>query len=96
MMNKQDLVDLMATQADISKSAAESALNSFVTAVTETLTNGGKVSIVNFGSFETVKRSARTGRNPRTGGEMVIPSAVVAKFKAGKKLKDAVNTDTKN
>ena len=90
-MNKQDLVELMATQADISKAAAETALNSFITAVTETLTDGGKVSIVNFGSFETAKRSARTGRNPRTGGEMVIPAAVVAKFKAGKRLKDAVN-----
>jgi DNA-binding protein HU-beta len=94
-MNKQDLVDLMATQADISKTAAEAALNSFITAVTDTLTGGGKVSIVNFGSFETAKRSARTGRNPRTGGEMVIPAAVVAKFKAGKKLKDAVNGEAK-
>jgi len=93
-MNKQDLVDLIATQTDISKTNAEAALNTFVDAVTKTLSEGGKVSIVNFGSFETSKRAARTGRNPRTGEEMVIPSAVIAKFKAGKRLKDAVNQNT--
>ena len=90
-MNKQDLVDLMASQADISRAAAETALNTFVDAVTKTLAEGGKVAIVNFGSFETSKRKARTGRNPRTGVEMAIPAAVIAKFKAGKRLKDAVN-----
>jgi DNA-binding protein HU-beta len=90
-MNKQDLVDLMAAQADISKTAAEAALNTFITAVTDTLKAGDKVAIVNFGSFETSKRKARTGRNPRTGEEMTIPASVIAKFKAGKRLKDAVN-----
>ena len=94
-MNKQDLVDLIAEQADISKVNAETALNTFFDAVTKTLSDGGKVSIVNFGSFETSKRAARTGRNPRTGEEMVIPAAVVAKFKAGKRLKDAVNEGAK-
>ena len=91
-MNKQDIVDLMAEQASISKTDAETALNTFLEAITNTLSEGGKVSIVNFGSFETSKRAARTGRNPRTGEEMTIPAAVVAKFKAGKRLKDAVNT----
>ena len=90
-INKQDLIELMASQADISKAAAEAALNSFVTAVTTTLSDGGKVAILNFGSFETGKRAARTGRNPRTGVEMTIPAAVTARFKAGKRLKDAVN-----
>lgn len=90
-MNKQELIDLIASQADISKAAAETALNTFVDAVTNTLSDGGKVVIVNFGSFETSKRAARTGRNPRTGVEMKIPSAIIAKFKAGKRLKDAVN-----
>lgn len=91
--NKQDLVDLMATQADISKAAAEAALNTFITIITQTLSEGGKVAIANFGSFETSKRKARTGRNPRTGVEMQIPAAVIAKFKAGKRLKDAVNSE---
>ena len=92
-MNKQELIDIMATQADISKSAAENALNAFVEAVTGTLAGGDKVAIANFGSFETSKRSARTGRNPRTGEEMKIPASVSAKFKAGKRLKDAVNKE---
>lgn len=92
-MNKQELVDLMAAQADISKAAAETALNAFIDAVTNTLGEGGKVAILNFGSFETSKRAARTGRNPRTGVEMQIPAAVTAKFKAGKRLKDAVNKE---
>ncbi len=90
-MNRQDLVDMMATQADISKAAAESALSAFIEAVTTTLAKGEKVAIVNFGSFETSKRAARTGRNPSTGAEIKIPAATIAKFKAGKRLKDAVN-----
>jgi len=90
-MNRQDLVDLMATQADISKAAAETALTTFLDAVTNTLATGGEVAIVNFGSFKVSKRKARTGRNPRTGVEMKIPAAKIAKFRAGKRLKDAVN-----
>lgn len=90
-MNKQDLVDLMASQADITKVAAESALNAFIEAVTSTLGEGGKVAILNFGSFETSERAERIGRNPRTGEEMKIPAATIPRFKAGKRLKDAVN-----
>lgn len=92
-MNKQELVDFMAAQADISKAAAENALNAFVEGITKCLSQGDKVAIANFGSFETSKRSARTGRNPRTGEEMQIPASVTAKFKAGKRLKDAVNVE---
>ncbi len=90
-MNKQDLIDLVAEQADISKTNAETALNTIVDAVTTTLSKGDKVAIANFGTFETSKRNERKGRNPRTGEEMTIPASVVAKFKAGKRLKDAVN-----
>src|SRR3990167_6014368 len=89
--NRQDLVDLIAAQADISKAAAEIALTTFIDTITDTLADGGKVAIVNFGSFESTQRKARTGRNPRTGEEMKIPAWVIAKFKAGKRLKDAVN-----
>ena len=90
-MNRQDLVDLMATQADISKAAAETALTTLIDGVTNTLATGGKVAIVNFGTFEPSKRAARTGRNPRTGVEMKIPASTSVRFKAGKRLKDAVN-----
>lgn len=90
-MNKQELIDLMASSADISKAAAENALNAFIEGITKSLVGGDKVAIANFGSFETAKRAERTGRNPRTGEEMKIPASVSAKFKAGKRLKDAVN-----
>jgi len=90
-MNKQDLIDMIAENADISKSAAENALNAFLDGVTNTLKQGEKVSIPGFGSFETSERAARVGRNPQTGAEIQIPAATVAKFKAGKKLKDSIN-----
>ena len=90
-MNKQDLIDLISEQADISKTNAETALNTFIEAITSTLSKGDKVAIANFGIFETSKRSERKGRNPRTGEEMTIPASVAAKFKPGKRLKDAVN-----
>lgn len=90
-MNKQELIDAIASRADISKITSENALNAFIDVVTGALTEGDKVSIIGFGSFETSQRAARTGRNPQTGEAMNIPAAVVAKFKVGKKLKDAVN-----
>ena len=91
-INKQNLVEIMANAANITKTAAESALNEFLDTVIVTLKKGGKVTIPGFGSWETGQRSARKGRNPNTGEEINIPAAVVAKFKAGKKLKDEVNT----
>lgn len=93
---KQDLIDIVSERADISRSAAESAINAFTDFVTETLAGGDKVSIVGWGAWETSHRAARTGRNPQTGAEMQIPAARVPKFKAGKKLKDAVNDASEN
>lgn len=90
--NKQDLIDVISERADISKTAAESALNALTDYITETLVSGDKVAIVGWGGWETSHRAARTGRNPQTGAEMQIPAAIVPKFKAGKKLKEAVNT----
>jgi len=89
--NKQDLVDFMAERADIPKASAESALTALMDFVTDTLVEGGKVSLIGWGSWETSHRAARTGRNPQTGATMQIAAAVVPKFKAGKKLKEAVN-----
>ena len=90
-MNKQDIIVVMAETANISKNAAERALNAFTESVTHALSQGQDVSLLGFGSFTTADRSARTGRNPQTGEPMQIPAARVARFKVGKKLKDAVN-----
>jgi len=89
-MNKGQLVDRIAETANISKSAAEKALNGFIQAVTETLASGDKVSLVGFGTFYVAERKARTGRNPSTGEKIQIPAKKMAKFKAGTRLQDAV------
>ncbi len=90
-MNKTELVAEMAKKAGISKKDAEAALKAFTETVTKTLKKGGKVQLVGFGTFEVTKRSARTGRNPRTGETMKIKASKAPKFKAGKALKDALN-----
>ena len=89
-MNKKELVESMADAADISKAAAEKALNGMLMAVTETLSSGDKVTLVGFGTFSTVKRAARKAQNPRTGEMIKIPAKTVAKFKPGSKLAEAV------
>lgn len=90
-MNKSDLVDAIATSADISKAEAGRALEGMIEAIKTALKNDEEVSLVGFGSFSVGKRAARTGRNPRTGDAITIKAAKVAKFRAGKGLKDAVN-----
>ncbi len=90
-MNKTELVAAIAQQADLSKKDAEKALTAFTDTVTKTLKKGDKVQLVGFGTFEVSKRSARTGRNPRTGETMKIKASKAPKFKAGKALKDALN-----
>ncbi len=89
-MTKQDLVSKMAADANISKKAAEDALNSFIGGVKESLGKGESVSLIGFGTFGVSKRAARTGRNPRTGDAIQIPERNVPTFKAGKGLKEAV------
>jgi DNA-binding protein HU-beta len=89
-MNKAELVEAIAKDAKISKSQAQDALDSFVSNVQRTLKRGGKITLVGFGTFATSKRSARTGRNPQTGASIRIPAKKVAKFSAGKALKDAI------
>ena len=90
-MNKTELIEHIAQQADISKAAATRALEATISAVTATLKNGDDVSLVGFGTFAVSKREARTGRNPRTGVEIKIKPAMVPKFRPGKALKDALN-----
>ena len=90
-MNKADLIEHIAKQADISKAAATRALEAFVGGVQSTLKKNGNVSIVGFGTFTVSKRPARAGRNPRTGAAIKIKAAKVPKFRPGKGLKDALN-----
>ena len=90
-MTKAELIDQMAKDAGISKTAAGAALDSFTANVTKTLKKkDGKITLVGFGTFSKVRRKARTGRNPQTGEAIKIKAHNVVKFKAGKKLKDAV------
>lgn len=90
-MNKSELIAKIAEGADLTKAEAGRALSAFESSIISALKAGDKVAILGFGTFETSSRSARTGRNPQTGKEIHIPASVVAKFKAGKALKDSVN-----
>ncbi|MCW8877681.1 MAG: DNA-binding protein HU-beta [Kangiellaceae bacterium] len=90
-MNKSELVDAIASGADISKASAGRALDAMLDSITETLRKGDQVALVGFGTFSVKDRAARTGRNPQTGKTIEIPAARVPGFKAGKGLKDAVN-----
>ncbi|BCB26974.1 DNA-binding protein HU-beta [Sulfurimicrobium lacus] len=90
-MNKSELIDSIAKDADMSKAAAGRALDAAVAAVKGALKKGGMVTLVGFGTFYVGKRAARNGRNPRTGATIKIKAAQTPKFRAGKALKDAVN-----
>ena len=90
-MNKSELVEQIAKAADISKAAAERALEATVTAIKTSMKKGSMVTLVGFGTFYVGKRGARNGRNPRTNEPIKIKAARVPKFRAGKALKDAVN-----
>jgi DNA-binding protein HU-beta len=90
-VNKSQLIDKIAADADISKAAAGRVLDAIIGSVTESLKEGDDVALVGFGTFSVRERAARTGRNPQTGKEISIPAAKVPGFRAGKTLKDAVN-----
>ena len=90
-MNKTELIEHIAYNADLSKMGAARALEATLSAVRQTLKKGGTVSLVGFGTFSVSKRAARTGRNPRTGDPVKIAAARVPKFSPGKALKDALN-----
>ena len=90
-MNKSEMIERMASDADISKAAAERALESFTTSVQSALKKGGTVTLVGFGSWSVTKRAARTGRNPKTGESIKIKARKAPKFTPGKGFKDALN-----
>ena len=90
-MNKGELIEKIAENAELTKADAGRALDAFIEEVTNALKKKGSVAIVGFGSFEVQKRKARTGRNPATGEEIKIKASNAPKFRPGKSLKDAVN-----
>ena len=94
-MNKAELIDQVSKRTDMTKKDVEKVLGTFTDVVTETLVTGDKVSIVGFGTFETVERAARTARNPRTGETVEVGPSKAPKFKVGKNLKEAVKTQAR-
>ena len=94
-MNKSELVAAIAEKAELSKKDAEKAVKAFTDTVAEQLKAGEKIQLVGFGTFEVAERAARTGKNPQTGAAIKIPASKAPKFKAGKALKDTVNTPAK-
>ena len=89
-MNKAELIAAVAAAAEISKKDAETAVSATLDAITAALKEGDKVQLVGFGGFETKKREARMGRNPKTKEAIEIPATRVPAFKASKALKDNV------
>lgn len=90
-MTKAELIDHMAKEAQITKEKAGIAFNSLIEGIAETLkTEDGKIQLTGFGTFLTVHKEERKGRNPGTGEEITIPAQNVVKFKPGKTMKDAV------
>lgn len=91
-MNKSELIDAIAAAADLPKASAGRALDAVVDSITDALKKGDPVALVGFGTFAVKHRAARAGRNPQTGATIQIKAANVPGFKAGKALKDAVNS----
>jgi DNA-binding protein HU-beta len=89
-MNKAQLIDAIAAEANLTKADAKRALDAFVNTTTKALKKGDRVALVGFGSFAVSKRNARTGRNPQTGKPITIAAKKVVKFKAGADLSGAV------
>ena len=94
-MNKVELAAAIANETGLSKKDSEAAVKAFVEVVTNELKKGERVQLVGFGTFEVAERAAREGRNPQTGKTMKIKASKAPRFKAGKALKDAVNTPKK-
>lgn len=90
-MNKADLVNSIAERTGLTKTKSNEVINAITSAISESLTNGDKVTLVGFGTFTTSERNARRGRNPKTGEAINIPAKRVARFKPGTGLSNSVN-----
>lgn len=89
-MNKEEIVSKIAEDASLTKAVAGKVLKSLIDAVSQTLAQGEKLTLVGFGTFLTAQRAARKGRNPGTGAEINIAAGKVPKFRPGKALKEAI------
>jgi len=90
-VNKSELIEAIAQEAGISKSAAQKALDATTNAVTNALKNGDTVTLVGFGTFYVGERAERQGRNPKTGERVEVPEKHVPHFKPGKELRERVD-----
>jgi len=90
-MNKSQLIDVISTQADITKKQANEALEAITQGITQSLAQGEDVILIGFGTFKITERAARTGRNPSTGETIHIAASKSPSFKAGKTLKETLN-----
>ena len=90
-MTKPDVIAEVAARTGVGKAEAERAVNTILDILTEVLKRGEKINLVGFGVFEVSARKARTGRNPQTGAEIMIPASKNPRFRASKLLKDALN-----
>ena len=89
-MNKAELIEAIASEANMTKADAKKALDAFIKTTSKSLKKGDRISLVGFGSFSVSKRAARKGRNPQSGKEIQIPAKKVVKFKPGSELADMV------
>ena len=90
-MNKTDLIEIVAKEANLKKKDADAAVSAVFAAITKALEDGEKVQLIGFGTFEVKDRAAKAGRNPATGEAIEIPASKQIKFSAGKTFKDKVN-----
>jgi DNA-binding protein HU-beta len=90
-MNKTELIDHVADKANLTKTQMQGALTALLETIIQVVADGDKVTLVGFGTFESKERSAREGRNPKTGDTVQIPAATVPTFSAGKTFREAVN-----
>ncbi len=89
-MNKADLIQVVSNETGITKKDAGNVVNAITESIADALSNGEKVTLVGFGTFQVIEKKARRGRNPQTGEKIQIPAKKVPKFKAGKGLKEKV------
>ena len=89
-MKKAELIDAVATKSELTKQDTKKAVDALFEKISNTLANEEKIQLIGFGTFEVRERAARTGRNPQTGEEMMIPASKVPAFKPGKELKEAL------
>jgi len=89
-MNKTQLIKIISKQSNLSKIQIKSTLEKILSAIIESLKKGESVQIVGFGTFKVNSRASRTGRNPQTGKEIIIPATKVPSFICGKTLKNAI------